>query len=163
MVWIRSATSRTIDIRCEPDRVRRLLLDVVDTGRLMPGVDILEPVDDDVYHYVLEPFSNGAVSLVPDYRVRFDTWDPCAIRWEPDGEHNFLSRGCFHTKEGGVLGETTLVIETSFQASVDVAAVVLPLIEPFAQRSNEDVTDGFALAIKRAAEAAPSESDGAGQ
>jgi hypothetical protein len=51
-----------------------------------------------------------------------------------------------------VAGETTLVIETSFQASVEVAPVVLPLIEPFAQRSNEDVTVGFLRAIKQAAE-----------
>jgi hypothetical protein len=152
MVWIRSSTTRTIDIRADLDRVRGLLADVVGTGRLMPGVDVLEPAGTDAYHYVLEPFSNGAVSLVPDYRTRFDTSDPAALRWAPEGEHNFRSWGGFHTSEGGVPGETTLVIETSFEASVEVAPVVLPLIEPFAQRSNEDVTEGFLRAIKQAAE-----------
>jgi hypothetical protein len=90
--------------------------------------------------------------LVPDYQARFDTSDPAAISWEPEGEHNFRSRGCFVTTEGGVPGETTLVLETSFEASVEVAPVVLPLIEPFAQRSNEDVTEGFLQAIKEAVE-----------
>ncbi|HEY3749803.1 MAG TPA: SRPBCC family protein [Pseudonocardiaceae bacterium] len=152
MVWIRSSTTKVIDIRADLDQVRGLLADVVGTGRLMPGVEVLEPTGTDTYHYVLEPFSNGAVTLVPDYRTKFDVSDPATLRWGPDGEHNFLSTGAFHTSEGVVAGETTLVIETSFQASVEVAPVVLPLIEPFAQRSNEDVTVGFLRAIKQAAE-----------
>ncbi|HEX9337259.1 MAG TPA: SRPBCC family protein [Pseudonocardiaceae bacterium] len=152
MVWIRSSTTRAIDIRADVDRVRALLADVVGTGHLMPGVAVLEPAGENTYHYVLEPFSNGAVTLVPDYRTRFDTSDPARLRWAPDGEHNFMSEGGFRTHAGAAPGETTLEIETSFRASVDVAPVVLPLIEPFAQRSNEDVTESFLRAIKTAAE-----------
>ncbi|MCX5141906.1 MULTISPECIES: hypothetical protein [unclassified Streptomyces] len=148
MVSIRSASAVATEVRAEPDTVRALLLDIVGCGVLMPGVETLTAEGDDVYHYVLATISNGAVSHTPDHRSRFDTTDPGRIRWEPVGSHNFRSWGEFRTSEGSTPGSTYLEIDTRSEADVDIAPVVLPLVEPFARQQSDQVTEGFLDAIK---------------
>jgi hypothetical protein len=152
MVWIRSASRRSVTIRTDRERLRALLLDVVGCGRLMPGVEELERVGDDLFHYRLARVSNGAVNFTADYVNRFDTGDPDAITWEPHGEHNFRSWGTFRVTDGPVPGELNLEIDTRAEASVDVAKVVVILIEPFARRESDQVTKGFLAAIQSALE-----------
>lgn len=152
MVWIRSATKRSITIRTDRERLLTLLRDVVGTGRLMPGVKKLEQVGDDLYHYRLAQVSNGAVVFTPDYVARWDTTNPDVISWEPHGEHNFRSWGTIRISEGPVPGELILEIDTRSEASVDVASVVVVLIEPFAKKESEEITEGFLAAIRDAAE-----------
>jgi carbon monoxide dehydrogenase subunit G len=152
MVWVRSTSKAAIDISADVDTVRTFLLDVPACGRLMPSVQSLEPLGDGVYHYRLEEFSNGAVSLAPDYEARFDVSDPAAIRWEPHGEHNFRSWGVFATMPGPVAGETVLEIDTHADADLAVASVMVPLVRPFANRSSATVTKGFLHNIKAAIE-----------
>ena len=150
MAWIRSASKRIITIRTSREQLHALLLDVVNCGRLMPGVDELEKVGDDLYHYRLAPVSNGAVTFTPDYVARFDTSDPDAITWEPHGQHNFRTWGTFRVADGPVPGELTLQIDTRSEASVPVASVVVILIEPFAKKESDQVTEGFLAAIASA-------------
>lgn len=152
MTWIRSSSRGSIQIRRDPGTVRSFLSDVVTCGRLMPSVEALEAVGDGVYHYRLAEFSNGAVSLAPDYELRFDLSEPAEIRWEPHGEHNFRSWGRFRTREGAVPDETILEIDTQADADVSVPAVMVPLVRPFANRSSADVTKGFLANIKTAVE-----------
>jgi hypothetical protein len=152
MVWIRSATKRSITIRTDRERLLTLLRDVVGTGRLMPGVEKLEQVGDDLYHYRLAQVSNGAVVFTPDYVARWDTTNPDAISWEPHGEHNFRSWGTLRISNGPVPDELILEIDTRSEASVDVASVVVVLIEPFAKKESEEITAGFLAAIRDAAE-----------
>jgi hypothetical protein len=148
MVWIRSASKRSVTIRTERDRLHALLLDVVRCGRLMPGVESMEQVGADLYHYRLAQVSNGAVVFTPDYVARFDTSVPDAISWEPHGEHNFKSWGTFQVHDGPAPGELILEIDTRSEASVDVAPVVVVLIEPFAKKESDEVTEGFLAAIR---------------
>ncbi|MGW0085221.1 hypothetical protein [Streptomyces sp. NPDC003393] len=152
MVSIRSASVAGTEVKADPDTVRALLLDVVGCGLLMPGVESLTAEDDDVYHYVLATISNGAVSHTPDHRTRFDTSDAARIRWEPVGTHNFRSWGEFRTAPGSEPGTTFLEIDTRSEADVDIAPVVLPLVEPFARQQSDQVTDGFLTAIKERVE-----------
>jgi hypothetical protein len=152
MVWIRSASRKSVTIRTDRERLHALLLDVVRCGRLMPGVESMEQIGDDLYHYRLAQVSNGAVVFTPDYVARFDTTDPDAISWEPQGEHNFKSWGTFRVGDGPVPGELTLEIDTRAEAAVDVAPVVVVLIEPFAKKESDEVTEGFLAAIRDAAE-----------
>jgi hypothetical protein len=147
MAWIRSASNRTVTICTDRKQLHALLLDVANCGRLMPGVEELEKVGDDLYHYRLAPVSNGAVTFTPDYVARFDTADPDAITWEPHGEHNFRSWGTFRVSDGPVQGELTLRIDTRSEASVPVASVVVVLIEPFAKKESDQVTADFLAAI----------------
>ncbi|WP_434597713.1 hypothetical protein [Streptomyces sp. A5-4] len=153
MVAIRSASTSGLEVRAEPDAVRGLLLDIVGTGLLMPGVETLTAEGDDVYHYVLATISNGAVSHTPDHRSRFDTSDPARIGWEPVGSHNFRSWGEFRTTEGSTPGTTYVEIDTRSEADVNIAPVVVPLVEPFARQQSDQVTEGFVQAIKERAEA----------
>jgi hypothetical protein len=150
MVWIRSGSNRTITIRVDRERLRTLLLDVVGCGKLMPGVEDLEQVGDDLYHYRLAEVSNGAVTFTPDYVARFDTTDPDAITWEPSGEHNFRSWGTFRIGPGPVPQEVTLQIETRAEAAVQVDPVVIVLLEPFARKESDEITEGFLAAISEA-------------
>ncbi|WP_372346871.1 hypothetical protein [Streptomyces sp. KL116D] len=152
MVSIRSASVAGTEVKAEPDAVRALLLDVVGCGLLMPGVESLTAEDGDVYHYVLTTISNGAVSHTPDHRTRFDTADAARISWEPVGAHNFRSWGEFRTGPGTEPGTTFLEIDTRSEADVDIAAVVLPLVEPFARQQSDQVTEGFLTAIKERVE-----------
>jgi hypothetical protein len=152
MVWIRSASKRSITIRTDRERLRALLLDIVGCGRLMPGVETLEQVGENLYHYRLAKVSNGAVNFTADYVNRFDTSDPDSITWEPDGEHNMRSWGTFRISDGPVPGELNLEIDTRAEAALDVAKVVVILIEPFAKRESDQVTKGFLEAIRRTAE-----------
>ncbi|OIJ96832.1 SRPBCC family protein [Streptomyces monashensis] len=152
MVSIRSASLAGTEVEAGPDAVRALLLDVVGCGLLMPGVESLTAEGDDIYHYVLQTISNGAVSHTPDHRTRFDTSDPALIRWEPVGEHNFRSWGVFRTTDGHAPGTTYLEIDTRSEADVAIAPVVLPLVEPFARQQSDQVTEGFLAAIKERVE-----------
>ncbi|WP_367045406.1 hypothetical protein [Streptomyces sp. Je 1-332] len=154
MVSIRSASTRGIEVRAEPDAVRALLLDTVTCGLLMPGVESLTDEGDGIHHYRLETISNGAVSHTPDHRTRFDTADPARISWAPVGDHNFRSWGEFRTQPGTTPGTTYLEIDTRSEADVDIAPVVLPLVEPFARQQSDKVTEGFLDAIKERAERA---------
>jgi carbon monoxide dehydrogenase subunit G len=147
MAWIRSASNRTVTIRTDRKQLHALLLDVANCGRLMPGVEELAEVGDDLYHYRLAPVSNGAVTFTPDYVAKFDTSDPDAITWQPHGEHNFRTWGTFRVSDGPVPGELTLQIDTKSEASVPVAPVVVVLIEPFARKESDEVTVGFLAAI----------------
>jgi hypothetical protein len=153
MTWVRSASRASIDIRADVRTVREFLRDIPRCGRLMPSVRSLEPAGEDVYHYVLEEFSNGTVSLAPDYEARFDLSDLAAIRWQPYGEHNFRSWGVFATREGTRPDETILEIDTHADADLAVPGVMVPLVRPFANRSSADVTKGFLASIKAAVEA----------
>jgi hypothetical protein len=153
MVWIRTASRYDITIRTELETLQAFLLDIPKCGSLMPSVRNLDPLGDDVYHYVLEEFSNGAVSLAPDYEARFDKSNPAELRWEPHGEHNFRSWGAFRTTPGGVPGEVVLEIDTHAEADIKVADAVVPLVRPFAQRSSDEVTKGFLHNVKEAVEA----------
>ncbi|MDJ1133989.1 hypothetical protein [Streptomyces iconiensis] len=160
MTWVRSASDKSITVRCTRERLRALVNDVTGCGRLMPGVESLERVAEaadgtdtrGVYHYRLATVSNGAVTFTPEYEARFDTSDPDAITWEPHGEHNFRSWGTFHIEDGAAEGEQRLRIETRTEASVDVAPVVVVLIEPFAQKETDEVTEGFLEAVREAVE-----------
>jgi carbon monoxide dehydrogenase subunit G len=152
MIPIRSASTRSIEIKAAPDRVRELLLDTVRCGLLMPGVESLTDEGDGIHHYVLATISNGAVSHTPDYRSAIDTSDPGRIRWEPRGAHNFRSWGEFRTEPGTSPETTHLEIESRSEADVEIAPVVVPLVEPFAQQQSDQVTDGFLSAIKDAVE-----------
>jgi len=143
MVWIRSGTTKSTRVRAGLAEVRELLLDVERAGLLMPGVNSLTHVSGAVYHYALDPITNGAVHLVPDYEATFDTTDPGHITWEPHGEHNFRSWGAFTTRESGVDGEVVLEISTRSEASVQVAPIMVTLIEPFAQMQTDEITAGF--------------------
>ena len=155
MVWIRMQCRQSTVMTNELATVRGLLLDIEECGRLMPGVQLLEARGNGVYHYVLEAFSNGAVSMTPDYETRFDPSDPSDIRWEPHGEHNFRSWGSFRTTDTPVAGEVLLEIDTHAEADVAIDRILIPLIEPFARRFTEEVTAGFLAAIKQTVEAAP--------
>ncbi|MFL6144131.1 MAG: hypothetical protein ACJ72N_19985 [Labedaea sp.] len=152
MVWIRSASKRSITIRAEREQLHALLVDVVACGRLMPGVEELEAIGDRLYHYRLAKVSTGVVTFTPDYESRFHTADPDAISWEPHGEHNFKSWGTFRISDGPGAGELSLEIDTRAEASVDVNRVVVMLIEPFAKRESDKVTEGFLAAIRDAVE-----------
>lgn len=158
MTWVRSSSKGSIEIHADLRTVREFLADVPRCGRLMPSVRSLEPVGDDVFRYVLEEFSNGTVSLAPDYESRFDRSDPAALRWEPHGEHNFRSWGVFATREGARPGETVLEISTHADADLSVPSVMVPLVRPFANRSSAEVTKGFLANIKAAVQAAAAES-----
>lgn len=155
MAWIRSASNQTITIRTDRERLHALLLDVAGCGRLMPGVEELEQAGDGLYHYRLAPVSNGAVTFTPDYVARFDTANPDEITWEPHGEHNFRTWGTFRVSDGPVPGELALQIDTRSEASVDVAPVVVVLIEPFAKKESDEVTRGFLEAIAQAVTGEP--------
>ena len=157
MTWVRSQSKATIEIRAEVRAVREFLSDVVGCGLLMPSVRSLEPVGGDVYHYELDEFSNGAVSLAPDYQARFDLSDPAAIRWEPHGEHNFRSWGVFTTRDGAEPDETLLEIDTYADADVAVPPVMVPLVRPFANKASMETTKGFLDRIKEAVEAKTSD------
>ena len=150
MVWIRSASNRTITIRTDRARLRALLLDVVACGRLMPGVEELQKVGDDLYHYRLAQVSNGAVTFTPDYVTTFNATDPDTITWEPYGEHNFRSWGTFRIGDGAASDELTLQIDTRSEALVDVDPVVVVLLEPFARKESDEITEGFLSAISEA-------------
>lgn len=152
MTWVRSQSRASIEIRAEVRAVREFLSDIPRCGRLMPSVRSLEPIGGDVYHYVLDEFSNGAVSLAPDYETRFDLSDPAAIRWEPHGEHNFRSWGVFATREGARPDETVLEIDTYADADVAVPAVMVPLVRPFANKASVETTKGFLSQVKAAVE-----------
>ncbi|SCL22507.1 hypothetical protein [Micromonospora inyonensis] len=152
MVWIRTKTKRDTVIRTSRDELRKVMLDIVGTGRLMPGVEELSQVGDDLYHYRLAEVSNGVVRFTPEYTARFDTSDPDAITWEPVGESNFRSWGTFRITDGPTPQEQVLEIDTRSEASVDVARVVVVLIEPFAQKESDEVTGGFVKAIREAVE-----------
>ncbi len=154
MVWIRTTTARETTIRTTREELRALLTDVTGCGRLMPGVEELEQVGDDLYHYRLAEVANGVVRFRPDYVARYDHSDPDAITWEPHGEHNFRSWGTFHVLDGPSPEEVVLRIDMRSEADVDVARVVVVLIEPFAQKETNEVTTGFLAAIKERLEAA---------
>jgi carbon monoxide dehydrogenase subunit G len=154
MVWIRTKTARETTIRTDRAALRALLLDVVTCGRLMPGVEELTGAGDNLYHYRLAEVSNGVVVFQPDYVAKFDTSDPDAITWEPHGEHNFRSWGTFRILDGPAADEIVLRIETRSEANVDVARVVVVLIEPFAQKETNAVTVGFLDAIRERLESA---------
>lgn len=156
MVWIRSASCQSIEIRADPDALSELLLDIERCGLMMPTVRSLDRVQDGdgIYRYVLEEISNGAVSLAADYESRFDTSDRAAISWEPHGEHNFRSWGTFRTSAGGVPGEVVLEIDTRSEADVQVDAALIPLVEPFAQQASDEITKVFLHNIKDSVEGA---------
>ncbi|MET8688628.1 hypothetical protein ABZV77_30910 [Streptomyces sp. NPDC004732] len=151
MVWIRAASKHGDTVRADLDRLRTFLADVGASGPLMPTVVELRDEGEGVFRYELEEFDNGAVSLAPRYQVRFDASDPAQISWEPYGEHSFKSWGVFRTS-AGVDGESQLEIETRSEIDVPVAAVMAVLVEPFAQSSMDEVTEGFLAALKRHAE-----------
>ena len=153
MVWIRSQSRRDIVIRADLGAARAFLLDIEGCGRLMPSVRILEGRGGGVYHYLLDAFDNGAISLTPDYEARFDTADPGEIRWEPHGSHNFRSWGAMRTQAGPAPGETVLEIDTRAEADAPVNPIMIALVEPFARQSSDQVTAGFLAAIKAALEA----------
>jgi hypothetical protein len=152
VVWIRMQCKESTVIQADLDRVQRLLLDILGCGRLMPSVRSLERRVDAVYHYQLDAFSNGAISLAPDYEARFDSSDQAAIRWEPFGEHNFRSWGVFRSTAGPVPGESVVEIDTHAEADVPIDRVLIPLVEPFARQFTRQVTTGFLANIKKAAE-----------
>lgn len=152
MVWIRARCKDSTIVRADLDTVRRLLLDVTGCGRLMPSVITLEDRGGGVYHYQLASFSNGAISLAPDYEARFDVSDPGAIRWEPHGEHNFRSWGAYRSSPGPGPGEVVVEIEVRSEADVPIEPVLIPLVEPFARQFTREVTSGFLANIKAAAE-----------
>jgi hypothetical protein len=152
VVWIRAKCSESALVQADLDSVRRLLLDVTGCGRLMPSVITLQDRGDDVYHYQLDSFSNGAISLAPDYEAKFDTSDPGAIRWEPHGEHNFRSWGVYRSTAGPVPGETVVEIDVRTEADVPIDRMLIPLVEPFARQFMREVTTGFLVNIKAAAE-----------
>jgi hypothetical protein len=152
MVWIRTKCKQSTVIAADLGAVRELLLDIVGCGLLMPSVHTLESRGDGVYHYRLDTFSNGAISMTPDYDARFDTSDPGSIRWEPHGEHNFKSWGTFTTTPGPVAGEVVLEIDTHAEADVAIDRVLIALVEPFARQFMREVTDGFLANIKKAAQ-----------
>ncbi|MEW9533735.1 SRPBCC family protein [Microbispora sp. NPDC049125] len=159
MVWIRTDSRGAIEVSRDPGEVRALLADIPGHARLMPGVDLLErrpgesPSGTEIYHYVLTTVTNGAVRMTPDYEVTFDRADEGALRWEPHGVHNFRSGGVLRTSGGAAPGTSVVEIETWSEAQVDIAPVMVPLVEPFARRTSDDVTVGFLSAIKSAAEA----------
>jgi len=157
VVWIRTQCKQSTVLRGDLDGVRRLLLDIPRCGRLMPSVRSLDSRGGDVYHYQLDTFSNGAISMMPDYETRFDTSDPGAIRWEPHGEHNFRSWGAFRTTAGPVDGEVVVEIDTHAEADVAIDRVLIPLVEPFARQFMREVTTGFLANIKQVAESGATE------
>ena len=140
MTWIRSSTRREITICAQTTEVQEFLQNIADCARLMPDVESVEQIADDILRYRLEPFSNGAVSFTPDYQTRFDMSDPGTIRWYPHGEHNFRSRGAFRVLPGAVPGESLLEIAISSEADVDVDPILQTIVEPFAQQSTDLVT-----------------------
>jgi len=154
MVWIRTKTARETTIRTSREALRALLLDVVECGRLMPGVEELSDLGQNLYHYRLAEVSNGVVVFRPDYVAKFDVSDPDTITWEPHGEHNFRSWGTFRISDGPSPEEIVLRIDMRSEANVDVARVVVVLIEPFAQKETNDVTTGFLAAIRDRLESA---------
>lgn len=153
MPWVRSSSKRFIVLSRPLEAVRELLLDIVECGRLMPSVVDLEETEPGVFHYRLEEFSDGAVRFTPEYESRFDTSDPGNIRWQPHGEHDFRSWGVFHTEAGAVDGETVLEIDTRSEANLDIDPILVPVVEPFARRSSDEVTVGFLERIKARLEA----------
>ncbi|CRK55112.1 hypothetical protein [Alloactinosynnema sp. L-07] len=152
MVWIRSKSKREITIRTDRETLRRTVAAVLDTGRLMPGVDEMTDLGEGRYHLRLATVSNGAVVFTPDYEASYDTTDADLVTWEPHGEHNFRTWGHFRISDGAAAGEQILEIETRAEASVDVAAVVVILIEPFAQKESDEATEGFLTAIRDSVE-----------
>jgi hypothetical protein len=148
MTWVQSSSRRSIVLAAELERLRDFLLRLVDCGRLMPGVVSLEEVQPGVLHYRLEEFSDGAVRFTPDYQSRFDVADAGNIRWEPHGEHNFRSHGVFHTEPGAVADECILEIATDAEADLAIDPILVPLVEPFARLSTDQVTQGFLQRIK---------------
>ncbi|MFI5495812.1 hypothetical protein [Actinoplanes sp. NPDC051859] len=148
MVWIRTKTAKETTIRTSKEALRALLLDVTGCGRLMPGVEEMESIGDGLYHFRLAEVSNGVVRFQPDYVAKYDVSDPDAITWEPHGEHNFKSWGTYQVLDGPTPDEVVLRIDMRSEANVDVARVVVVLIEPFAQKETTDVTVGFLAAIK---------------
>jgi len=153
MTWVHSSSERSVVLRADLERVRAFLGRIVECGRLMPGVVDLAEVQPGVFHYQLEEFSDGAVRFTPDYETRFDTADPGNLRWEPHGEHNFRSWGVFHTEPGAVDGETVLEISTRSEADLAIDPILIPLVEPFARLSTEQVTQGFLARIQERLEA----------
>jgi hypothetical protein len=152
MVWIRAASRHEDVVNGDLGRLRDWLADVASSGPLMPGVEELRDEGGGVYHYTLQEFSNGAVSLAPRYQVRFDASDPAAISWQPHGEHAFRSWGVFRTSPGAAPGEVLLEIDTRCEIDVPVAPVMATLVEPFAQSSIDEVTEGFLRALKERTE-----------
>lgn len=152
MTWVKTEAKGSIEIHADVDTVRKFLLDMPRCGRLMPSVEILEPVGADIYHYKLEALSNGGVTFTPEYDVKFDPSDPAEIRWEPYGEGNFKVWGVLRTAPGAGPNETVLEIDTRSEADVPVPGVMVPLIRPFASRSSNEVTKGFLKNIKSALE-----------
>lgn len=154
MVWIRTKSKRDITIRTSREALHALLTDVVTCGKLMPGVEELTKIGDDLYHYRLKEVSNGVIKFTPQHTARFDVSNPDAITWEPHGEHNFKSWGVFRVSDGPTPNEQVLEIDTRSEASIDVARVMVMLIEPFAQKESDDITKGFLAAIRNALESA---------
>lgn len=143
MSWIRSSARRSAVIKCGLPTLRAFLLDIVRCAQLMPSLRAVSEVAPRVLHYRLEEFSNGAVRFVPDYRVQFELSDSGNIRWQPFGENSFRSSGAFRTEPGPTERESFLEISAASEAEVPVNAIMIPLLEPFANDAAERVTTEY--------------------
>jgi hypothetical protein len=151
MTWIHTAVRATITIDAELAEVQAFFRDLQAYARLMPDLVALEQVSADVIHFTLREFSNGAVRFRPSYALAFDNRDPRIFRWRPHGEHNFRSRGSYRLTAAGP-GVAHIEADVDNESEVDVDPVLLPLIEPFARHSTEQVTERYLAAIKSAIE-----------
>jgi hypothetical protein len=156
MARVRAAARRRTIIKVPVDDLHAFILQVERCGQLMPAMEVMKHVEDDIYHYRLVSMSDGSMDFTPDYHVRFDTSDPANVRWAPHGKANFESTGVFRSSPGPMPNESTLEIDVSTFAEVDIDPLMLALVEPLAHNACEQVTDEYLSRIKSQLEGAAS-------
>lgn len=134
--------SGKIKVDKSPAEVYKKLSDVKKAKKLVPGVELIKKVKENVYHWKFKPMGMKGISVTLEFDTEFTFNEPSVVKWDSiKGSGNAEMKGEFRIKASGK--GTTVDVKVEMIPDLPVPRMLRKLAEPFVKSEFEKMMKKF--------------------
>lgn len=141
-VQIPVSYSGKIKVDKSPEEVYKKLSDINKAKKLVPGLDSIKKVKENVYRWKFKPMGMKGVSVTLEFDTEFTFNEPSSVKWASiEGSGNAEMKGEFKIK--GSQKGTTVEVKIEMTPDLPVPGIFRKLAEPIVKSEFEGMMKKF--------------------
>lgn len=150
MAKISTSVERSITVNSSLDKTYRLISNLKETPKYVPGLEKSETIDDVTYKWTFEPVGFKGINIIVKYTVKYTLTPPDKVSWETlPGSGNAESKGSFVLEK---INDDTTKINLKMEITIEapIPRLLTKFAKPFLSTEAGNLIDGYLDNIKNA-------------
>jgi len=150
MARVSTRVEKVITVNSGLEQTFKLLSDLKEAPKYVPGLEKSETIDDVTFHWTFEPVGFKGINITVSYTVKYTVDAPDKVSWETvAGSGNAESTGAFMLKK---VDDNTTEINLKMEVTVEapIPRLLTKMAKPFLNTEAVKLIDGYLENLKNA-------------